>query len=391
MNRIFDSSATLRPWTALALAALLVGCGEQDHKHAATPRPAPEVKVAQAAKESIPVLLQFAGTVESVRSVDIVPQVSGRIEKRSFEEGTFVEKGAPLYLIDPRPFQAALDAAEAQLHKDQANVRFWSGEAARYTRLAKAGAGSKEDKEKALARLAETKAAVAADKADVATARLNLAYTDITAPFDGRIEDTNVYGGDVVTAQRNVLTTLVQIDPIHVVFNISRREGAEVQKLQVQGLAPAERTEFETRVRLPDGTTYEQAGHLDFVALQVDPTTDTLAARAVFPNKSDEANRIALLPGQYVALTLTAGKQPDAILIPGSALVQSQIGAHVFVVDKDGKVALRVVEVDRAYEQQWVIRKGLEAGERVVVDGVQKVRSGMTVKATADVPGSGKG
>ena len=216
--------------------------------------------------------------------------------------------------------------------------------------------------------------------ADVESAKLDLAYSNITAPFAGRIENTRVYKGDVVTAQREVLTTLVQVDPIHVVFNMSRRLVAGIQEMRAAGHAPEAITDFEVHVRLSDGSTYGQAGHLDFVSAQVDANTDTLLARAVFPNRLEGSTALALVPGQYTPLTLTAGEQPDAILIPEAALVQSQVGSQVFVVGKDGKVESRTVEVDRAHEQQWVIRKGLEAGERVVVSGLQKIRSGMPVK-----------
>lgn len=383
MSKTVYSTMTSGRWTVLAscvlAATLFVGCGDRGKKQAAPPPPA-EVSVAEVTQKTIPVIMRFAGTTESVRTVDIIPRVSGYIEKRSFEEGTYVEKGAHLYLVDPRPFKAALDAAQAQLEKDQASVIFWTSEADRYTRLAKTGAGSVEDKEKAIAKLAEVKAAIANDNANIETAKLNLAYTDITAPFAGRIENTRVYEGDVVTQQKDVLTTLVQINPIHVIFNVSRRQVAEIQKMQAQGLAPKERRSFEAHVQLPDGSTYDQVGHLDFVSAQVDPTTDSLEARAVFPNEAITASATVLLPGQYAPLNLVAGSQPDAVLIPEVALVQSQVGTHVMVVDKDNKVESRVVEVDRAYDGQWVIRKGLAKGEKVIVDGLQKVRSGVTVK-----------
>jgi membrane fusion protein (multidrug efflux system) len=368
---------------AVALATLLGACEDASKEQAAAPPPPAEVEVAEVKQETVPVIMEFAGTVQSIRAVDIIPRVSGYIEKRQFQEGTYVEEGSPLYLIDPRPFQARLDAVQAQLQKDEANVKFWASEADRATRLAEQAAGSVEDKERAISQRDGAIADVAQDKSDIANAQLDLDYSHITAPFAGRIENTRVYKGDVVTRQKDVLTTLVQIDPIHVIFNVSRRQVAVVQSLKKQGLSPETIEEIKATVRLPDGSAYDHEGHLDFVSNQVDPSTDTLTARAVFPNeRAKDKTGVVLLPGQYVPLSVTVGKQPDAVLIPESALVQSQVGTHVFVVDKDNKVDARPVEVDRSYQQQWVIKKGLKKGEQVIVEGLQKLRSGAVVKVT---------
>jgi membrane fusion protein (multidrug efflux system) len=373
-----------------ATALLLGGCGDKSKPKAAAPPP-PEVKVAAVVQETVPIVMAFAGTVQSVQVVDIIPRVSGYLEERYFKEGTYIKKGDPLYLIDPRPYQASLDALQAQSKTDEASLKRWTSEAKRYTRLAKKGAGSVEDKEQAIARRDEIRAKLEKDQANIENAELNLSFTKITAPFDGRIENTKKYPGALVEQQRDVLTTLVQIDPIYVIFNISRRQAAVVQALQAKEQAPTNLQDFKAEVFLPDGTKYHRQGQVDYVSLQLDPKTDTLLVRAIFPNEGVDKQQTTLIPGQYVPIHLIAGHQPDALLIPQAALVQSQIGAHVFVVDKDNKVETRRVKVDRAYDKQWVIRDGLKKTERVIVDGIQKVRSGMVVKVSGAGSGGKKG
>lgn len=367
---------------AAVVLALLVTAGCERKASEAAPKPPPPlVKLAEVKQETIPLFMDFSGTVQAIKSVDIIPRVSGYIEKRYFTEGTHVEEGAPLYLIDPRPFQARLDNYKAVLKRDQAQLGFWTEEAARYTRLAKQGAGSVEKQQEAVAKRDETAAAIEQDKANIAEAELQLSFTNITAPFKGRIQNTRINAGQLVTAQKDVLTTLVQIDPIYVVFNVSRRQVYEVQQLSFEGVVkPVPGKGFKTQVFMPNGKPYEHEGEVDFWSAQIDPTTDSLTGRAIFPNPFKRDVDVHLIPGQYVPLRLILGEQPDAILIPESALVQTQVGSRVFVVDKENKVAQRQVEVGRSYDQQWVIKKGLAKGERVIVEGVQKVRPGIVVR-----------
>jgi RND family efflux transporter MFP subunit len=361
----------------LFLCLLAAGCTARSVSLAVPP---PEVRVAPVVVQDIPVVMEFAGTVKSVRSVDVIPRVSGHIDSMHFKEGTSVQEGDLLYVIDPRPYQAKLASLEAILKEHQAAVAFWKNEVERYTRLVEAQAGSVEDKQKAISRQDEVKAQLEEDTANIDNAKLDLSFTRITAPFTGRIQETQIYPGALVEQQRDVLTTLIQIDPIYVVFNISRREVGIIQQLQTKNLAPKELQEYRTVVFLPDGDQYEREGHLEYFSVQIDPTTDTLQARAVFPNAEKDKSQTRLIPGQYVPIHLTAGHRPDALLIPQTALIQSQVGTQVLVVDDDSKAQLRTVEVDRAHDKQWVIRKGLKKGERVIVEGLQKVRSGNVVK-----------
>jgi membrane fusion protein (multidrug efflux system) len=361
------------------IALLAAACDGKAKKQAVKPAP-PDVSVAEVTQSAVPIVMEFSGTIKAKKVVDIIPRVSGYIDKRYFEEGTFVKKGDPLYLIDPRPYKARLDAFNAQLELDQAGLVFWEKEIERYTSLAKQGAASQEKKEGVTAKRDETRAAVQKDKADIENSRLELSYTNITAPFSGRTQQTRINVGQLVHEQRDVLMTLVQMDPIYVMFSMSRRDVFEAQKLQEEGLGFKTWKDFKVELIQPDGSLYAHPGKLNFVSAQIDPATDSLTVRAEFPNPLQQSQEVVLIPGQYVPLRLTVGKNPDALLIPEPALVESQIGSQVYVVGKDNKVESRTVEVGKSYQRQLIINKGLKKGEKVIVEGTQKVRPGVVVK-----------
>jgi membrane fusion protein, multidrug efflux system len=365
------------------LIVLLTGCGDKSNEK--TVPPPPTVTVTEVAQQKIPIVMEFSGTITSVKTVDIIPRVSGYIEKRYFEEGTFVKEGDPLYLIDPRPFKARLDAHMARLKSDQASLAYWENEAARYQRLAAQGAASQEKKEGALTKLNETRAAIDEDKADIENARLELSFTRIMAPFSGRIQETRINVGNLVQQQRDVLTTLVQMDPIYVVFNLSRNQVYQIQLLKRQGkLFSVE--EMKVELLLPDGSSYQEQGKVDFISFRINPTTDSVTVRAVFPNKHIGTGDYDLIPGQYAPVRLILGENPDALLIPETALVETQAGIHVFVVGKDNKVESKKVVTGSSYKQKRVINEGLKLGDSVIIEGVQKVRPGMAVKPEAAAP-----
>jgi membrane fusion protein (multidrug efflux system) len=305
--------------------------------------------------------------------------VSGYIEKRSFVEGAEVKTGDPLYEIDPRPFQATLDQLNAQLAVNQANLTYWNEEAKRYGDAVKSGAVSTQQYEEAVTKQQEAQANLEQTQAEIVNAQLNLSFTDITAPFDGRIQQTRRYEGDLVDAYQDTLTTLVQVDPVYVIFNVTRRELFEIQAMQVQGLVQKLEESATIELTLPDGSAYAQQGKLDFMSSQIDPTTDTLTFRAVIANDFSHSSEGDLVPGQYVPVRMVLGDRPDALLVPKPALLETQAGQQVYVVDKDNKVASRTIEVAQPYKGQWVVKSGLEKGERVIVEGLQKVRPGAVV------------
>jgi membrane fusion protein (multidrug efflux system) len=373
------SRPRLQPIAAVCLLPVLAGCDDKDPSGAAAAPSAPEVVVAEVSEGAVPIVMQFSGTVESVRSVEIIPRVSGYLEKRFFEEGTDVKAGAPLYQIDPRPFQAMVDTYAAQLALDQANQAFWKNEAERYQKAVESGAVSQEQYNEATSKAEEAAASVAKTQAQLNDAKLDLSFTDITAPFDGRIQRTREHPGALVDQYQDVLTTLVQMDPVYVIFNVTRRQLYEIQTMQLAGKAPRLEQDAKVEVLLPNGTVYPKQGRIDFVSAEIDPTTDSLTVRAVVPNDFSHGRDGALVPGQYVPVRVILGEQPDALLIPQAALMQTQAGAQVLVVDKDDKAASRNVEVGAAYQGQWVIQRGLKAGERVIVEGLQKAKPGSLV------------
>lgn len=341
--------------------------------------PPPGVVVSEVKQETVPIVFEVPGTVQPVKTVKIVPRVSGYIFERNFTEGSDVAEGDPLYVIDPRPYQTKLDSLKAQLEQHQSSLKFWTNEAARYDKLASTGNVSVEKKEGADTKKAEYKALIDADKANIENAELDLSFTKITAPFSGRIEETETHVGELVQKQQTELTTVVQIDPIYVISHISREQTYQIQKLQQQGLAPTVQQEFAGELVMPDGSIYPHAGHLNYVSALIDPSTDTIQVRYQFSNP-EMGGRLSLIPGQYIPLRMIVGHQPDALLIPETALLQTQEGTYVFVVDKNNKVEKRMVMTGVSYEHQWIVKNGLKKGERVIAEGLQKVRPGMEVK-----------
>ncbi|MFZ0258298.1 MAG: efflux RND transporter periplasmic adaptor subunit [Gammaproteobacteria bacterium] len=389
-----DNKLQCRSRSALALGLALLTATACSEKGPAAPKAAwrPEVTVAEVRRETIPILMEFPGTVTSVRAVKIIARVSGQLVERKFTEGTYVDEGDLLYVIDPRPLQAQLAAATAQLAQDEASLKLWHAEAKRYDRLAARGAVSTEDKAKADAQLDEARAAVTKDRANIESAKLSLEYAHVTAPFHGYIQDTLVHEGSQVIEEQTVMTTLVQTNPIHVMFSISRSQLAAIQRLQSQGFAPERLTGLAVSARLGDGSSFQQLGHLDFISAEVDPDTDTLQARAELPNPSGPRDYRALISGQYVPIVLTVGHHPDALLIPRASLLETQDGRFVYLVGKDNKVEKRKIEIGSGYQGDRVVHEGLKEGERVIVSGLQKVRSGAEVKPLllSTSPKSGK-
>ncbi|MDJ0936307.1 MAG: efflux RND transporter periplasmic adaptor subunit [Kiloniellales bacterium] len=360
------------------LVLALAGCEEK--KQAALPPPPPKVVLAEVSQETVPIVLQASGTIKAVKNVKIIPRVSGYIFERYFTEGTFVDQDDPLYLIDPRPFEDRLQRLQEQLKGQEASLEFWQSEEKRYSKLAKQGAGSVEDAEGARAKFLTTQADIAATKVEIRNAELDVSYTRINAPFHGRIQQTLINVGNLVQAQQDVLTSLVMMDPIYVTFRLSRSQVFEIQKLRRGGQA-FEVKDMIVEVVLPDGQLFQKKGKVDFVSTEIDPSTDSVTVRGILDNpKNNELSDFDLFPGQYVPVRLTIGEQREALVIPQTAVVETQAGRHVYVVGQDNKAELRMLKLGATHGTKWVVSEGLKAGEHVVAEGVQKVKSGVEVE-----------
>ncbi len=372
---------------SLALCSILAACQSSDQNKAKPPLP--QVVTAKVIEQTVPVIMNFAGTVRGSKQVQIKPQVSGYIKKQFFTDGSHVKSDDPLFQIDPRPFKAQLDASTAQLNHDQASLEFWNQEVQRYVLLSKKGFVSDEKLDSAKTRQKEFSAAVQKDQADIEQAKLNLEYCLIKAPFDGWIQETKVYEGAIVTALQTELTTLTRLNPVYVDFQISRRDAYTIQQLSVQGLGPQKRSDITATITLPDNSLYSRQGYVDYSSASFNPDTDTMTTRAIFPNISMVNGHqyglgLTLTPGQYVPINLTVGKHPDALLIPQTALMQTQQGSFVYVLNQDNTVEQRILTLGPAYKSYWLVKTGLKAGEQVISQGLQKVKKpGVKVKPVA--------
>lgn len=351
-----------------SLLTLVVGCSEQKSAGAAAPQmPPPAVEVVTLQEQTLILTDLLPARVTAYRSAEIRPQVSGIITKRFFEEGATVAAGDKLYQIDPTLYEAALASAKAQLAVAEANAYAAKLKAERYKKLSKNSAISEQELDDSEAAAKQTEAQVQAAKAAVRSAQVNLGYTEITAPIPGVISRSNITEGALVSAQQATpLTTIRQLTPVYV--DIQRPAGS------LMAMKSAELTR-EVTVELDNGTAYHEVGELQFADVSVDPGTGTVNVRALF--KNDDA---ILLPGMFVRAKVPNTRIENALLIPQKAIIrQGSAVTTAMVVNSDNIVEMRVVEVSRAVGDQWLLKHGLQAGDRVIVNGIQKVQTGIPV------------
>lgn len=362
----------LTPGLVLA-AALLAGCdGGSDQAQA--PAPPPAVTVVKVVEGDFRPSLSFTGRVEARDQVDLRARVEGFLEKRLFTEGQFVKTGDLLFVIEKGPYQAAVDQIKANIERAEATLKLADLEVQRQTTLVQRETGTQAKLDEATAKQGESRADVMAQKAALEKAQLDLGYTDIRAPIDGRIGRALYSVGNFVGPSSGTLATIVSQDPIYVSFPVTQREM----------LAIRERTGGDTgnatdaaivHVKLADGSQYKEPGKINFIDVTVNQGTDTVQVRATFPNKDG-----ILVPGQLVTVVAETAKPEPALMIPQQAQQVDQSGAFVLVVDADNKVQVRRIEVGPTRGTMLVVDKGLEAGERVITEGIQKVRPGQTVE-----------
>lgn len=361
---------------ALALAGfLLAGCGKDEEKQAATQAPPPAVGVVAVAQKDVASTFDFTGRVEAIDTVDLRARVEGFLEQRNFEEGSEVKKGQLLFVIEQAPYKAQVDQVEASIAKAQAALDFAQIQEKRYADLVKRQAVPQQRLDEVNNQLAQARADLLNQQASLEEAKLNLSYTEITAPISGKIGRSIYSVGNLVQPASGTLATLVSQDPIYVTFPVSARQLLDVQKEEQSSQANGER--FDIKLKLPDGTMYPEVGKVDFVNVQVDQSTDTITVRATFQN----AKRL-LVDGMLVGVVVQAAKATPSLVIPQAAMLVDQVGPYVLVVDKDNKVEQRRIEMGPSEGADTVVTKGLQKGDRVIVDGIQKVRPGMVVEAS---------
>ena len=321
---------------------------------------------------------ELPGRASAYLVAEVRPQVSGIIQSRQFEEGQDVEEGDVLYQIDPARYQAVCDQAEATLAVARANVPALRARVDRYTKAITSSAVSEQAYDEAVAALAQGEATVDLRKAELESARINLSYTRIVAPISGRIGKSDVTVGSLVTANQPVaLATIRRFDPIYVDVTQSSTELLRLKRTWEKGELVADEQELRTvRLVLEDGTPYPEEGRLEFRDITVDPTTGAYTLRLVFPNPEH-----ILLPGMFAWATVLEGTAEQAILAPQQGISRNTKGQAVaLVVDKNDVVQQVVVTLDRAIGNRWLVSRGLSAGDRLIVEGLQKVRPGATVR-----------
>jgi membrane fusion protein (multidrug efflux system) len=359
---------------------LLAGCGDQQEQAPAVAPPPPAVSVVEVAPQDVTPSAQFVGRVVAIDTVDLRARVVGFLEQRLFTEGQDVKEGDRLFVIEQPPFQAQVAQANAEVARAEASLAEAKATLERVQQAVKSGAVSKQEVDQATATAQEAEAQVLIAKAQLEVAQLNLSYTEIDAPINGRIGLSNFTVGNLVGPDSGVLATIVSRDPIYVTFPVSTRIVLGIRKRFVE---TGQQPEVAVHAQLPDGTMYGHAGKVDFVDIRVDQTTDTITVRAQFPNPEQ-----LLVAGQFVNVTVEGEKPELRLVIPQSALQVSQAGSYVLVVNGQDQVEQRRIETGQALAGSLVVQSGLEAGDRVIVEGIQKVRPGEKVQASVLPPSS---
>ena len=356
-------------------AIVLAACGQ---KQSAPPPQTPEVGIVNVQPSAVPVVSELPGRTSAYLVAQVRARVDGIVLRREFTEGAIVKAGQRLYKIDPAPYIAALNNAKATLAKAQANLVTQNALVARYKVLVQANAVSKQDYDNAVSAQGQAAADVAAGKAAVDTAQINLGYTDVVSPVTGQVGISQVTPGAFVQASAaTLMSTVQQLDPMYVDVTQSSLDGLKLRRQIQEGrLKTSGPNATKVALVLEDGRTYLEKGKLQFSDVTVDQTTGSVTVRAIFPNP----DRV-LLPGMFVRARIEEGIDNNAFLVPQVGVQHDQKGqASVYVVNKENKVVSTPVTIGSAQGQDWVVQSGLNPGDRVIVQGTDKVKPGLQVK-----------
>lgn len=365
----------------LGLILLTAACEDQPRGAAAQPAPPPTaVTVVTLQRQEVPVTTLLPGRTAAFQEAEVRPQVGGLVRERLFTEGQAVTAGQPLFQIDPATYEAALSRAEAALARAEATQRAAAGTANRYRTLVRTQAVSQQNLENAEAALREAQADVLSARASLETARIDLGHTRVTSPIAGRTGRSSVTVGALVTAnQAASLVTVTQLDPIHV--DVTQPSAALLQQrrdIESGALRRASAEIAPARLILEDGSRYPHPGQIQFSEVIVDQGTGSVTLRAVFPNPDQ-----LLLPGMFVRAEVEEGVTDRALMVPQQAVLRTPRGEPMaYVVNAEGVVEQRILQAGRAIGTDWMVTGGVQAGDRVVVEGVQRIRPGARVNAT---------
>lgn len=389
MTQIQKRYLSIRGIVSLIVPVLVISSGCSSRSAQGAQQNTPDVEVLQVAKEDVPIYAEWIGTLDGLVNADVRAQVTGYLLKQGYQEGSFVKEGQLLFQIDPRPFQAALDQAQGQLA--QANAALANAEAVqrrteldvqRYRPLAEQQAASQQDLDNAvqnnlaaLATVETAKAQIKTYEAGVETAKINLDFTRLVAPIDGIAGQALLQVGALVTPGSGIVTSVSTVDPIKVYFTVGEPQYLAWRKRYPTDASRAQADkELRLQLILADGSTYPDEGKFYFADRQVDQSTGAIRIAGLFPNPDN-----VLRPGGYAKVRAIIRRQPGALLVPQRAVSELQGGYQVAVIGADDKVDVRTVTVGDRVDNRWIITSGLNAGDRVVVEGVQRMRTGVRV------------
>jgi len=366
-----------------SVALLIAACGGAPKQGAGFGDMTPQVTVVTLKSQPVTLTRELPGRTNAYLVAEVRPQVSGILKKRLFEEGALVKAGQPLYEIDDAIYRAQLESAQAALAKADASEAAAQLAADRARELIKIDAVSRQEYDTAISNFGQAQADVASGKAAVANASVNLSYAHLVSPITGRIGKSSVTVGALVTAdQTAAMSTIQQLDPIYVDVNQASSEWLRLKQEIDSGRAQSGAADSPVTILLADGRTYAQKGRLQFADVTVDPTTGDFQLRAIVPNPNGE-----LLPGMYVRAVLDEGVLSQGVLAPQQGIARDPKGnATALVVNAQGKVEPREVKVSRTIGDKWLVDDGLASGDRVIVEGLQKVQPGMAVKSVEAAP-----
>lgn len=361
---------SLKIVVTFVIGIMLAACSNSEQKAPGNiaPQMAMPVTVVSVNPKSVPISAEAVAQTEGAREVEIRPRVGGILLKRLYEEGAAVEAGQPMFLIDPIPYQNALAQAKAQLSEQKARIEQTRREENRLQELLSTKSISQREYDNAVSENAIASAALQQAEVRVRDAKLNLSYTTVTAPVKGISGRRQLSEGVLIQANTSLLTTIIQLSPIWVRFSLSDNELTKL------GGYLSEQNVINVTLILPDGTEYDQSGKLNFAARQIDPALGTQQLRATFDN-SDQR----LLPGQFVRVRVTTGEQNGVFLVPQTAVLTSDLGRAVYVVNENNKAVMQPVVTGKWVGKDWVITEGLKAGDKVIVDNIIKLRPGTPV------------